>query len=531
MYNISTELDKPDIQYMLNEAKRMMNRGIKLKDLRDIYNKYNSLREKLYKDFSETYGVLNPNSNPQLSHYLQAMSDKLTSMGATNDIYEICFVDGKWTTNKDAMLKLHEIGYEFATDLLMYRLAKKYAETVEGLMKAADENGIIHPEVALGKTNRLQYKKPGILSIPKAMLWNLIAPMNEGNKLYSVDIKNQEPNILINLLGADELKSALTAKEGLYEHLFSKVYIPRVTLNIAVAPKGVQLIPKLLSREELEKNNNIQPAYYLPLRAKSKSLYVKDKRVELINQYNTMTMVDTPVVLPEKVEVSCTGGDVYELDVDWIDGDKVYKQSGTYTIQGVIKGIDVKCSKEERAEFKTAWLAMTYGASKPGILAMCKSLDGSVIYDYFNNIEGFKKYNSMCNKHAKQGMQYIKTLFGTVMFADEPNSRRLRRVLLDLPVQGTGADILSLLIKHFNTTLSKRGIVDKLQIYYTRHDELIIEADRDWVNSVGDKAVKALLTDILEHQIDDWTPFKVEVNEVTEGELPEISISDMEESE
>jgi hypothetical protein len=50
-----------------------------------------------------------------------------------------------------------------------------------------------------------------------------------------------------------------------------------------------------------------------------------------------------------------------------------------------------------------------------------------------------------------------------------------------------------------------------MEIYYTRHDELIIEVNGDWLNEVGADEVEKILRDMLEHQINDWTPFKIEV--------------------
>lgn len=531
MYKISTKTDKPDIKYMFDESDKMMKRGIKLKNLKELYSKYNSIKEKLATEINTKYNIANPNSSKQIIEYLENLSSKLVNFGETNDIYEICFVNGKWTSNKAAMMQLSNMGYEFATDLLLYRLAKKYSETLKTFISLADNNGIIHPFVELGKTNRIQYSKPALLTIPKVLLWHLVDPMTEGNKLYSVDIKNQEPNILINILGSDELKTALVADEGLYENLFSKVYRPKVTLHVAVGQENNDAKPRILTTEELRNNKEIAPVFYTPIRAQSKSLFVNEDQIQLINVYNTLTFVNQKMILPDKVAVMGKSGREYELDVEWPDKDKVYKKAGTYEIYGNILGVDVKCNKEERAEFKRSWLAMTYGASKNGILAMCNSLDGSVIYDYFSKIPEFKEYNAACNKFARSGIQNIKTAFGTIMFANETNQARLRRVLLDLPVQGTGADILSLLIKHFNEYTEQNGLSDKISIYFTRHDELIIEANGKWVEEIGDSKVCEILTDILEHQIDDWTPFKVEVSQVEKAELPEFGADELEDIE
>ena len=60
-------------------------------------------------------------------------------------------------------------------------------------------------------------------------------------------------------------------------------------------------------------------------------------------------------------------------------------------------------------------------------------------------------------------------------------------------------------------SLDEKEISDKMSIYYTRHDELIIEVNGEWLNEVGEVKVEEILRDMLEHQVDDWIPFKIEV--------------------
>ena len=96
---------------------------------------------------------------------------------------------------------------------------------------------------------------------------------------------------------------------------------------------------------------------------------------------------------------------------------------------------------------------------------------------------------------------------------------------MDLPIQGTGADILSLLVKHFDSEIESRGLIGKMSIAYTRHDEIIVEVDGDWQEEVGEQRVEEVIRDILEHQINDWEPFKIEVGQVS-GEFGALLNSD-----
>ena len=174
----------------------------------------------------------------------------------------------------------------------------------------------------------------------------------------------------------------------------------------------------------------------------------------------------------------------------------------------------------ERKEFKTSWLAISYGASIFGIQHACKTIDGKHVYNYITKINELKEYRDKIDKLARKETNVIGTVFGTRLYAgDFDNWKKLKRVLLDLPVQGTGSDILSLLIKRFYDYSKEYGLEDKVSLYYTRHDELIIEVSKDWLDSVGKEVVENTLRDMLEHQVDNWTPFQVEVEQVGNDEL------------
>ena len=513
MYHIDLTKDKPDVGYMEAMISKLMSRGLRVKDCAKLRDHYNQLHEILKKEFIQKYQISNPNSTKQLSDYLKKLSNSI-DISSTNDIINICYDNetGKWTTNASAMEKLADLGYEFASDLMDYRHAKKYAEAVESIMVKADANGLVHPEVTLAKTHRINYSNPGIMTIPKDLLWHMLAPITDGNLLYSVDIKNQEPSILINMVGADELKYALESKEGLYETMFKQCFKPCVTANVLI-----DTLPddRVYSNEELREIGTVSPAMYSSVKPQSSEVYYGDKKVVRIE---TICMGSTKGVypeLPDTVDIELEDGSIVSVEVEWQSADKFFKKSNDYSLNGELKGIDIKLSKAERKEFKTAYIAFTYGASAMTLEESCKSIDGKKVYKYLNGIEAIKNYKSSVDAHVRAGKKVICTVFGTPMYAgDVVNNSQLKRTLLNLPIQGTAADILSLLIKRFYSYTSEHGLEDKLSIYCTRHDELIIEVDKDWHASCGDENVEAVLRDMLEHQINNWTPFKVEVNKV-----------------
>ncbi len=84
--------------------------------------------------------------------------------------------------------------------------------------------GVVRPEINVGKTNRINYRKPALMNIPKDLLWHIIVPRKNGNVLYSVDIKNQEPMIIAYMLNIKILKDILKQEDDLYVGLFKKYY-------------------------------------------------------------------------------------------------------------------------------------------------------------------------------------------------------------------------------------------------------------------------------------------------------------------
>ena len=388
MYYIDSTFEEPDIEYMKKRVLENLRGGIAVHDNTELYNSILQAQKAAAINMRNIYGIANPNSNVQLQTYLENNMD--------SNIEEACLIGDKLTTKKEAMQTLAHQGYQFAIDLLTYRKAKKYAESIKSIMDYTVD-GLVRPILSLGKTNRINYKEPALMNIPKKLLWNVIAPRNPDNILVSVDIKNQEPWILINTLDIEVLKDKLNAsdKDGLYNLIFEELY---------------GKVPTALERKEL----------------------------------------------------------------------------------------------------KTAWNALTYGATKRGMMAMCKNFDGEKLYKFFNSIPEFKEYRSKCYAMARRKQQKVETYFGTELYANELGNA-LQRVLMDLPIQGTGSDILALLIKHADEEIEDRGLEDYIDFYFSRHDELIFEVNGSWAKEVGLERVYEELRDIMEHQVDDWEPFRVEI--------------------
>ena len=526
MYKINSKVDKPDTRYLYQQIVNMMTRGIKVGNLAELYRMCVNDQNAYLKDIQTKYGIANPNSSAQVIAYLEDLNDP--------NIVEACAPQGKWTSNKAALQTVESLGYEVGGDIINYRTAKKYADSIKGMMDVMDSKGFIHPQVSLTKTNRISYKNPAIMNIPKELLWDAVVPTEPGNVLISADIKNQEPNILINMNNIESLKPALYADTGLYEAIFNQIPVwgrMNIIFDDEVYLHGdtQKKTPFFGVIDNMElKIRGIQPIFYTPKLAPFGGIMVGNKEVRLIDVINFVCPTGKIPELPNKISVITSDDAEHEVDIKFnvdfskTNVKKAMKNGGIIEVDGLITGVTLKCEGIVRKEFKRAWNAMTYGASKPGVKAMCKNIDGGVIYDFFTKIPELQEYRSMCTKLANAGCQEIETYFGTKLFANEYNSKALKRVLLDLPIQGTAADILSLLVKHFNEEVKKRGYSGLLSIYYTRHDELIIEASKNLIDTISMAGVLAEIRDIVEHQVDDWVPFKLEIEPVMSVDLREI---------
>lgn len=397
MYHIKSDIDKPDFIFLLEELEGI----VKGKGLR-LSNKIFEIKDKLSKDVSSfnalivsQYNINNPNSSAQILKYMRENLDY--------DLLEICTdtKTGKISSSKENLAELSKLGCAFATDILNYRKYKKQLEYVEGLLGNCDRFGRIFPNIDLGATNRVNYTDPPLMNIPKEILWDVLTPRVDGNYLVSVDIKNQEPTVLINWKNIECLKAKLTSERGLYFEIFVEIF-------------------------------NKEP-----------------------NDF-------------------------------------------------------------ELKELKTAWLALNYGATKIGIKNICSLIDGEAVYDYFNSIKEIKRYTGEAYGLSKAKCRVAYTYFGTKLNLSARDVNSLKRQHLDFPIQGTCSDILSMLVKRFRWYINTYNLKDVLSIYYTRHDELIIEVDKTFYekrNASKDEKdhIKCLLGDILNHKVDDWVEFKTKI--------------------
>lgn len=513
MYDITIGVDKPDMERLRRAEEAMAARGIQIKDISELRRIFNDVRDQLKRQIEEKYDIDNINSHAQVTDYLRRVSDEVP-YGDRNDYINTCYENGKWTTDKYAMNKLSLLGYEFADDLLQYRQAKSDAEKVNSIAENMDRNNMIHPVVTMAKTHRISYSAPALGQIRKNLLRYMLEPVRDGDVLYSADIKNQEPGILINALGDEELLSALRSGDGLYENMFKFVFRPFTTMTLLedTLPED-----RIYSQNELKNNILVPCEAYTPMEAPCKAWRYNGERVIRVQRIcQGITDIDG-VEYPDTVMIECAGEKLYNVPVQWEKAER----AGVLT--GWLVGVDIDMSRQERKEFKTSFLAITYGASQMGIEKQCKIIDAKLLYKRITSLKGMASYRKQCSKAASKGVRTLSTVFGTPVTTDKDGStNELKRSLLSIPIQGTGADILDLLIDHVDKEAVKVFQPGEVFVYFTRHDELILEVSKEMLSRYGVDKFEKWLHDTVTHRINGSVPFEVEVTPISSITLSEL---------
>lgn len=523
MYRLNTETDRADLNGVLAKIEQKAQRGFRIGNVEEAANKLKQMKEAADEDFYNKY-MASPGSPKQRAELMSRLSDELAMTGGiTNDIYEIGFQNGKWVTDKSVMEQLSSLGYEFADDVMNFRTLSNRYSSVKQFLENMDSERLVHPKITRTVTNRITTSKPNMLGIPKALTWAVIKPYTAGNSLYSVDIKNQEPGILLGMLGIEYLQEALHSPDGFYTSCMKKLLAPKVTVNVIVVNQGER---RTYSMSEMKQLVPTEPTSYTPTVPSLNSVYVQGERVTAISIVNTVTTVNQEPIIPEKVTVETETGSFHDLEFSVEIPSKL--KTGTYVFEGTLKGVDIEPTKEERKDFKVSWLALTYGSGSNNIKKICKHIDGEAMVKSFNSIKELSEFKNNISKQLRLGITQSVTAFGNIIESSAFTKSQTKRCMLNHPIQGTGADVLALLYEHAEQIFKEKGVSDKVGIYFTRHDEFVLEVDKEYEASVGEENINNMLKDIFEHQINNWAPFLVEVKKIENIEI-KLNIDDVEE--
>ncbi len=160
-----------------------------------------------------------------------------------------------------------------------------------------------------------------------------------------------------------------------------------------------------------------------------------------------------------------------------------------------------KITKQQRRDAKTVSVGIIYGVSPYGLAA---NTDMSIpeakkyIDRYFELYPNIRKYMKDIVAFAQKN-GYVETLFGRRRHIPEIESKipainqAAQRAAINMPIQGTAADILKAAMIEINKKLPKISKNTKLLLQV--HDELVLEVPKSDVEKVG-KLIKTIMENI-----------------------------------
>ena len=170
-------------------------------------------------------------------------------------------------------------------------------------------------------------------------------------------------------------------------------------------------------------------------------------------------------------------------------------------------------TREQRSAAKAVNFGIVYGISDFGLakqLGIPKYLAGDYIRRYLERYEGIDRFMHEAVTQAEQ-TGYAKTLFGRRRDMHELKSSNFntrafgKRIAMNMPVQGTAADIIKIAMVNVYRTLKERNLKAKLILQI--HDELIVDTPKDEAEEVA-----ALLRECMEKAVTLSVPLIAEVN-------------------
>lgn len=176
-------------------------------------------------------------------------------------------------------------------------------------------------------------------------------------------------------------------------------------------------------------------------------------------------------------------------------------------------GVDAsQVTPDMRRVAKTVNFGVIYGMSDYGLeqaTELSREESAQFIASYFEKYSGVKQYLESTKEQAKE-IGYVQTLLGRRRFIPEINSsnRQVReaaeRMAINMPVQGTSADIIKVAMINLDREMQKRQLKSKMLLQV--HDELIFEVPEDELEEMHQ-----LVPEIMSTAVELSVPLKVDM--------------------
>ena len=169
-------------------------------------------------------------------------------------------------------------------------------------------------------------------------------------------------------------------------------------------------------------------------------------------------------------------------------------------------------TKDQRRIAKSVNFGLSYGQSAFGLAqqtGMSREEAAQFIKTYFEKYPGVRDYIDH-TKHQAAEQGYVETLLGRRRYFPNlatmrgPERGRAEREAINMPIQGTAADIIKIAMIRLHKTLPERGMRARMLLQV--HDELVLEAPNDEL-----EAVVLLVREVMSGAFELSVPLKVDV--------------------
>ena len=170
-------------------------------------------------------------------------------------------------------------------------------------------------------------------------------------------------------------------------------------------------------------------------------------------------------------------------------------------------------TSEERSRAKAVNFGIVYGISDFGLgeqIKVPRKVAKEYIEEYLRKYSGIKEYMDKNNEEAKE-KGYVTTMFGRRRNMPELKSQNFMirqfgsRAALNMPIQGTAADIMKLAMIEVQKQIEERKLKTKLVLQI--HDELLLEVPKE-----EEEEVKKMLKTSMEQITTLSVPLVAEVS-------------------
>lgn len=191
------------------------------------------------------------------------------------------------------------------------------------------------------------------------------------------------------------------------------------------------------------------------------------------------------------------------------DGTDIHREVASKVFEKTLDEV----TPEERTKAKAVNFGIVYGISDFGLgeqLHISRKEAKEYITEYLDKYNGIKEYMDRIDEEAKE-KGFVTTIFGRKRNIPELKSQNYMvrqfgsRAALNMPIQGTAADIMKLAMIEVQKRIEEKGL--KSRIVLQVHDELLLEVQKEELDEA-----KTLLKESMENIVELAVPLVAETS-------------------